>query len=101
MPSACQRSSVRRFRRNSAASSSFVRNSERIGSELDMAITYTLFCVQEIAIRERQSGGVITANWQDFFPLHSSNGDRPHWLVVGDFSSRFSRVFDRINHASV
>jgi hypothetical protein len=33
---------VRTFRRSSAASSSFVRNSERIGCQLDIAITYAL-----------------------------------------------------------
>src|SRR5262245_65037529 len=38
-PSASQRSSVRTFRRSSAASSSFVRNSERSGSESDIAVS--------------------------------------------------------------
>jgi hypothetical protein len=53
MLSAAHRSSVRGFQRSSAASSSFVRNSEGIGSELDMAIPsrclgrYPLECALE------------------------------------------------------
>src|SRR5438105_11201779 len=39
-PSVAQRSSVRAFRRNSAASSSLVKNSERIASKPDMANSY-------------------------------------------------------------
>jgi hypothetical protein len=69
MPSTCQRSSVRGFRRSSAASSSFVRKSERIGSELDMAITYTLFCVRTSRCADLDVRGVITANWKGFSPL--------------------------------
>jgi hypothetical protein len=60
---------VRGFRRSSAANSSFVRNSERIGSKLDMAITYTLFYVHRWPCAESILGVVITANWKGFFPL--------------------------------
>ena len=57
MPSASQRSSVRTFRRNSAASSSFVRKSKRIGSELDMAISCASLSTQHSTfadLRERE-----------------------------------------------
>jgi hypothetical protein len=77
-PSTSQRSSVRGFRRSSAASSSFVRNSERIGSKLDMAVTYTLFCVHQ-----------TTWTYRDLFELggeliprdgYSSNGEGANLL---------------------
>ena len=47
MPSTAHRSSVRGFRRSSVASSSVVKNSERISPELDMATSYTLIGVHK------------------------------------------------------
>ena len=68
MPSTAQRSSVRGFRCNCAASSSLVKNSERIGS-LDTAITYTLFCVRRSQCGETHIREIITENREGFSPL--------------------------------
>lgn len=59
MPSECQRSSVRTFRRNSPASSSFVRNSERSGSELDMVITYAPYCAYRLTSADIDWGKIF------------------------------------------
>ena len=53
-----------------AASSSFVRNSERIGS-LDIAITYTLFCVRRSQYAEDHVRGIISESEEGFFLLTS------------------------------
>ncbi len=76
MPSKSQRSSVRGFRRSSAANSSFVRNSERIGSELDIANSYALFSVRIFALRvDLRKRDNYSELGGGFPPIFLSNGD--------------------------
>ena len=55
MPRTSHRSSVRGFRRSSAASCSLVKNSERMDSEPDIAISYATNCAQRDHIYENPS----------------------------------------------
>jgi hypothetical protein len=89
MLSACQRSRVRGFRRSSAASSCFVRNSERIGSELDIANSYTLFCLRMSHCGDL-SKKLFTESWGDFLSYaSSSNGVGPHLRATGRIRAHF------------
>ena len=84
MPSTFHRSSVRGFRRSSAASSSLVRNSERIGSEVDIGITHTLFCVQFSLRTGIYVRKIFLETWGEFLSYaSSSNGDGPHLRATG------------------
>ena len=85
MPSTFHRSSVRGFRPNSAASSSLVRNSERIGLRQTLrSPTRCSACV--IASAETYVRNIFTENWGDFLSYaSSSNGDGPHLRATGCF----------------
>lgn len=62
MPSASQRSRVRMFRPSSAASSSFVKNCDRIGSEFDMPNTFALISARSNHIQ----GNLRTGGFHEF-----------------------------------
>ena len=91
MPSAAQRSSVRGFRRNSAASSSFVRNSERSGSEFDIAISITAISRVEMYTRLNIKVGGSPVKSEAGIPpifkiggssVHVGGGGNPPYLVA-------------------
>lgn len=65
----CQRSSVRGLRRNSAASSSLVRKSARMGSAFDIDGSYALLRAQRTTSTDIQVGGIINVEWEEFSHL--------------------------------
>jgi hypothetical protein len=62
---------VRTFRRNSAASFSFVRNSERSGSEFDMLITYASYRAHRLTSADTPTAEKARLTRRDIHPAPS------------------------------